>query len=147
MAAAPVTRGSGYPAPCAAAFAERVRMRRDDAAGLRAFGVNLLTLPPGVRSSLRRWHEVGDEMVVVLEGEVVLIEEDGDTVLGLGEAAGFPGGVANAHAIEKWSDRPARLLEIRNRPAADRRHYADVDLVCHDHDGESRLTRRDGSPA
>lgn len=144
--AAPVTKGAGYPAPLAAAFGDRVRRRLGDAAGLTKIGVNLTTLPPGAASSLRHWHEVEDEMVFVVEGEVVLVDDTGETPLRPGEAAGFPGGDANGHRLVNRSDRPATVLEIGMRPDRDTCHYPDLDLICVDADGESRFTRRDGSP-
>ncbi|MGF1445487.1 MAG: cupin domain-containing protein [Pikeienuella sp.] len=143
---APVTEGSDYPGRLAAPFAERRRVRLGDAAGLAAFGVNLTTLPPGAVSSLRHWHEVEEEMVVVLSGELTLIEEGGESVLGPGDAAGFPGGVPNAHHFENRSKMPATYLEIGTRPAEDRCHYADHDLIAHDRAGRTWYTRRDGTP-
>jgi uncharacterized cupin superfamily protein len=143
---APVTEGSDYPAPFAAAFAGRRRVRLGDAAGLTQFGVNLTTLPPGGLSSLRHWHEVEEEMVVVLAGEIVLVEEGGESVLGPGDAAGFAAGVPNGHHLENRSGRPAVYLEIGTRPASDRCHYSDVDLVAHDRDGRTWYTTRDGTP-
>ena len=50
-------------------------------AGLRDFGVNLMTLPPGGWSSQRHWHSHEDEFVYVLEGELTLVEDDGETLL------------------------------------------------------------------
>lgn len=146
LLSAPVTEGSDYPAEYAAAFAERRRVRLGDAAGIKAFGVNLTTLPPGTVSSLRHWHEVEEEMVVVLAGELTLIEETGESVLGAGDAAGFPGGVNNGHHFANRGTAPATYLEIGTRPAEDRCHYSDIDLVCHDADGKSWFTRRDGTP-
>ena len=144
--AAPTTTGSGYPPPHAAAFAGRVRRRLGDAAGLTKVGVNLTTLPPGVASSLRHWHEVEDEMVFVVEGEVVLVDDTGESLLRRGEAAGFRAGDANGHTVVNRSDRPATILEIGMRPDTDTCHYPDLDLVCVDADGGSRFTRRDGTP-
>lgn len=144
--AAPVVRGSDYPAPHDAEFAERVRVKLGDAAGLTQFGVNETVLPPGARSSLRHWHEIEDEMVFVIEGALTLIDDTGETEIAAGEAAGFPGGDANAHHFENRGAAVARYLEIGTRPARDRCRYADVDLVCVDRDGESWFERRDGSP-
>jgi uncharacterized cupin superfamily protein len=42
--------------------------------------VNLMTLPPGGWSSQRHWHSDEDEFVYLLEGELTLIENDGETV-------------------------------------------------------------------
>ena len=145
LATAPVSRGSDYPAPLHEEFAERTRIRLGDAAGLTTIGVNLTTLPPGARSSLRHWHEVEDEMVLVLSGTLTLIDEDGEAEIGPGEAAGFPGGVQNAHHFENRTDADVTLLEMGTRPRSDRCHYAEHDLVAHDEDGLSWYARRDGT--
>ncbi|MEM7076628.1 MAG: cupin domain-containing protein [Pseudomonadota bacterium] len=143
---APVVRGSDYPAPLHAEFADRVRRRLGDAVGIKGFGVNLTTVPAGARSSLRHWHEVEDEMVFVLSGTLTLIDDDGETEIGPGEAAGFPGGTSNAHHFENRGQTEAVVLEIGTRPGADRCHYADHDLVAHDQDGTTWYARRDGTP-
>jgi len=143
---APTTRGSDYPAPLHLEFADRLRRRLGDAVGFQTLGVNLTTLPPGCRSSMRHWHEVEDEMVFVLSGTLTLIDDDGETEVGSGEAAGFPGGVANAHHFVNRGDEDVVLLEIGTRPTADRCHYADHDLIAHDQDGKTWFTTRDGTP-
>ncbi|TIH77258.1 cupin domain-containing protein, partial [Klebsiella pneumoniae] len=83
----PERKGTDYPAEFAAPCAERVRQRLGDAAGLGDFGVNLMRLPPGNWSSQRHWHSDEDEFVYVLAGEVVLIEDGGETVLRAGDCA------------------------------------------------------------
>src|ERR1700688_2397992 len=80
---------TGYPEPFRQAVLGRARKRLGNAAGLDQFGVNLTTLKPGAASAQRHWHENEDELVYILEGEVVLIENDGETVLKPGDAAGF----------------------------------------------------------
>jgi uncharacterized cupin superfamily protein len=60
-----------------------------NAGGLRDFGVNLMTLPPGGWSSQRHWHSHEDEFDYLLEGELALIEDDGETVLRAGDCATF----------------------------------------------------------
>jgi uncharacterized cupin superfamily protein len=146
IASAPVKLGSDYPAPHAAAFVERHRIRVGDAGGLTQFGVNLTTLPPGGTSSLRHWHEVEEEMVVVLSGRLTLVENDGEADLGQGEAAGFPAASGNGHHFLNRGAVPAVYLEIGTRPAADRCHYSDVDLVVIDDERGTRFIRRDGTP-
>ena len=64
--------------------------------GLTQFGVNLFRLKPGAASSARHWHEQEDEFVYMVEGELVLIEDEGETVVRSGEAAGFKAGVRTA---------------------------------------------------
>lgn len=143
---APVTEGSDYPGALAAEFAERRRTRLGDAAGITAFGVNLTTLPPGGRSSLAHWHEVEEEMVYVLSGELTLIEGGTESTLGPGDAAGFPGGTGTPHVFHNRGTAPATYLEIGTRPAEDRCHYADHDLIAHDRDGRTWYSQRDGTP-
>ncbi len=56
ITAVPVQKGSGYPSPFDSPCATRIRRRLGDTAGLRDFGVNLMTLPPGAWTSQRHWH-------------------------------------------------------------------------------------------
>ena len=87
------------------------RQRLGDAGGLTDFGVNLLTLPPGVWSSQRHWHSGEDEFVYVLSGEVVLIDDAGEQVLRAGDCAAFPKGDANGHHLINRSDARPRFLK------------------------------------
>ena len=121
--------GSGYPPPFDQPCAERVRRRLGDAGGLTDFGVNLLELSPGAWSSQRHWHSAEDEFVWVLEGEVTLIDDDGEHLLRAGDCAAFPRGDANGHHLLNRSSAPARCLEIGSRkPTEDACDYPDIDL-------------------
>src|SRR5579862_1155697 len=93
----PERKGSNYPAPFHLQAGERVRQRLGDAGGLSDFGVNLMRLPPGAWSSQRHWHSGEDEFVYVLEGEVTLIEDGGETLLRAGDCAAFPKNTGNGH--------------------------------------------------
>ncbi|MNT18270.1 Cupin domain protein [compost metagenome] len=142
---APTGHGTGYPEEFAAPCKSRRRWRLGDAVGLNQFGVNLLRLPAGAWSSQRHWHSAEDEFVWVVEGEVVLIEEDGETVLVAGDCAGFKAGVENGHRIENRSDRDAVLLEVGSRrPADDACDYPDIDMILPK--GADRYFHRDGTP-
>src|ERR1700683_3057182 len=112
IAKLPVDSRSTYPEPFSRAVAGRSRKRLGNAAGLDQFGVNLTTLKSGAASALPHWHEKEDELIYVLEGEVVLIEDDGETVLKTGDAAGFKAGVRNGHHLVNKSGRDAVYLEI-----------------------------------
>ncbi|HEY8004979.1 MAG TPA: cupin domain-containing protein, partial [Phenylobacterium sp.] len=85
IAAVAERKGSGYPAPFDTPCAERVRRRLGNAGGLTDFGVNLMRLPPGGWSSQRHWHSDEDEFVYLLDGELTLIEDGGETVLRAGD--------------------------------------------------------------
>lgn len=145
IASLPVDTRTGYPPPHDKVVTGRSRKRLGNAAGLDQFGVNLTTLKPGASSALRHWHEKEDEFVFMLEGEVALIEDEGETTLRPGDAAGFKAGVANGHHLVNRSDRDAVYLEIGSRRADERAHYPDVDLAVAKIDGAYRYTRKDGA--
>src|SRR5205085_2555321 len=90
---------------------------------------NLTTLMPGKESSMRHHHTLEDELVYVVEGEVVLITDEGEQRLTAGCCAGFPAGVKDGHHLVNRSDAPARYLEISNRDPEDSAEYPDVDLA------------------
>lgn len=112
LAAVPARKGVGYPKPFAMLSANRLRQRLGNAGGLTAFGVNLTRFPPGEWSSQRHWHSHEDEFVLLLQGELVLIEDDGETLLQAGDAAAFPKGTRNGHHMINRSDRDAIYLEV-----------------------------------
>ena len=72
--------GTLYPAPFDEPCRARARTRLGDMAGLTQYGVNLLRLPPGAWSSQRHWHEGEDELLVMLSGSAVLIEDEKEGV-------------------------------------------------------------------
>jgi uncharacterized cupin superfamily protein len=142
---APARNGTGYPPPFDEPCKLRQRRQLGNAAGLTQFGVNLLRLPPGQWSSQRHWHGAEDEFVWVVEGEVVLVSDDGEQMLKAGECAGFVHGVANGHHLQNRSDREAVLLEVgARRPEEDSVDYPDIDLMLAK--GSKRYIRRDGTP-
>jgi uncharacterized cupin superfamily protein len=145
LSSARTSVGSKYPPPFDEPCKTRRRVRLGDAAGLTQFGVNLLTLPPGAWSSQRHWHTAEDELIYVLEGEVVLVSNDGEETLRAGDCAGFKAGVADGHQLVNRSAADARVLEIGSRnPTTDGCDYPDIDLVIPD--GSGRFFHRDGKP-
>ena len=148
--AAPTIVGSSYPAPFDEPCKARAALRLGLAAGLTQFGVNLVVMPPGAWSSQRHWHEMEDEFVYVLDGELVLIEDEGETVLHAGDSAGFKAGVHNGHHLVNRSSREAFFLAVGSRDDADHGEYSDIDMRF----GPGRYTRtspggythKDGTP-
>ena len=144
LSSVPVRKGSGYPAPFSAPCAERTRRRIGDAGGLRDFGINLMTLPPGGWSSQRHWHSHEDEFVWVLEGELTLVENDGQTLLRAGECAAFAKGTGIGHHLKNLSSGVAVYLEVGARHPDDLTTCSDIDLMSSNADG--RFVHKDGSP-
>jgi uncharacterized cupin superfamily protein len=142
----PTVIGTLYPSPLDEPCRSRQRTRIGDAAGLTQFGVNLVRLPPGAWSSQRHWHTRTDELVYVLSGELVLVTDDGEESLRVGDAAGFKANDRNGHHLQNRSAEDATYLEIGTREAADAATYPDVDLLSPPHQQPALYTRRDGTP-
>jgi uncharacterized cupin superfamily protein len=142
----PGRRKTIYPPEFAAGFDKRTKRALGDAGGLTQFGVNLTTLEPGAMSALRHWHQHEDEFVFVLEGEVTLITDAGEEVLGRGMAATFPAGEPNGHHLVNRSSEPATFLEVGTRSPVEDVIYSDVDLRFQRHDGRGGFVRKTGEP-
>jgi len=129
----PQTNATGYPSPFDEAVAGRWYRRLAPVAGLERMGASHVVLQPGAYSSQRHWHSEQDELVVMLAGEAVLIEEDGETRVKAGDILAFPAGLANGHHLHNCSDNPCTFIAIaagdRN---ADRGEYSDIDMVFDD---------------
>jgi uncharacterized cupin superfamily protein len=101
-------------------------------------------LEPGGVSSQRHWHEGIDEFVVILAGEALLIENDGETIMRAGDCAAFPKDIANGHRLVNRGEQDCVFLAIDGRLSEGDCHYPDVDL--HWDNKAGRYTRKDGSP-
>jgi uncharacterized cupin superfamily protein len=137
---------SGYPEPYRKVTVGRERKRLGNAAGLDQFGVNLCRLKPGAASSQRHWHENEDELVYMLEGEVVLVEDEGETVLKPGDAAAWKAGVANGHCLINRSTRDAVFLETGTRAESERAYYSEIDMRMERDEKGVRYLRKNGEP-
>lgn len=144
--AIPLDTRTNYPPPFDKAVEGRARKRLGRAAGLTQFGVNICTLEPGAASSQRHWHENEDEFVYVLAGEVVLVEDDGETILKPGDAAAWKAGVDNGHCLINRSGRDAVFIEVGSRAAAERAHYSDIDMQVVRDAGGFNYLHRNGEP-
>lgn len=142
----PVKAGSIYPEPYASEMKGRSSLRLGDAGGLTQFGVNLVTLEPGAKSSLRHWHRNEDEFVMVTTGTCTLIEDAGATVMHPGDCAAFPAGDTNGHHFVNRSGRVATFLVVGTRSAHEVATYSDVDMVAEIKAGRATFTHKDGTP-
>lgn len=138
--------GSSYPSIYAKAVEGRSRKRMGDAGGLDQFGVNLARLEPGSASSQRHWHSSEDEFVFIVEGEVVLVEDEGENTLVAGDAAAFKAGTANGHHLINRSDELVLVLEIGTRAPTDEVAYPDIDMHGKSSEGTFVFTNKAGKP-
>lgn len=136
------TSRTGYPMPYAAEMTGRLYRRIAPATGLTDFGVSHVVLKPGGISSQRHWHEGEDEIVVMLEGEAVLIEDEGETPMRPGDIAVFPKGIPNGHHFVNRSERDCVFVAV-GKPSETDCHYPDIDM--HLDAKTAAFTHKDGS--
>src|ERR671935_96087 len=104
-----------YPDPFWHPIKGRERKRLGNAVGLSQFGVNLTRIKAHSKSALRHWHESEDEFIYMLEGELVLHEDSGETVLRPGDAAGWKANGGVGHCLINRTDKDALYLEVGTR--------------------------------
>jgi uncharacterized cupin superfamily protein len=132
---------TGYPVPFNQEVQGRWYRRLAKAGGLTDFGVSHVTLKPGAWSSHRHWHDGEDEFVVMLEGEAVLVEDDGRTVLKPGDCAAWPKGSTNGHHLRNEGDRDCVFIVIGGGTNTGG-GYSDIDMMF---TADSRYVHRDGT--
>ena len=140
LEAIPQTNKTGYPAPFAEAVAGRFVRRLAPPTGLTDFGASHVVLQPGAWSSQRHWHEAEDEMVIMLAGHAVLIDDAGRTPMRPGDVAVFRKNDGNGHHIVNESSAPCTFVAIV-RPPVGPCHYPDHDLAYID----GTFVHRDGT--
>lgn len=143
LAAIPQTNATGYPAQYADVIRGRWYRRLAPASGISDFGASHVVLQPGAWSSQRHWHEGEDELVIMLDGEAVLVDDFGEVPMRPGDIAAFPKNDGNGHVLQNRSDRPCTFVAI-GKPSASHCNYPDIDMHLSPETGEQR--RKDGTP-
>lgn len=119
-------------------------MALGEIAGLSQFGAHLERIPPGSRSSHHHWHETEDELIYLISGELVLIENE-ETLLRPGDAAGWKAGEPIVHCLENRSENDAVMLVIGTRSDDGVVHNPDHDVIMRHGKNGREFTRGDGS--
>ena len=140
-----VKSGTIYPAPYDAEVRGRSSLRLGDAGGLTQFGVNIVILAPGAKSSLRHWHLHEDEFVIITLGACTMLQDAGATIMQVGDCAAFPAGVPDGHCFVNHTDTEAWFLVVGSKAKAEVATYSDVDLMVHVGGGVNRFTYKDGT--
>ena len=140
--AIPQQNNTGYPAPFHEPMAGRWIRRLTPVTGLSEMGASHVVLKPGGWSSQRHWHEGEDEFLVMLSGEAVLIEDEGETILRPGDLAVWPKGVANGHHLINRSDTDCAFVCFSAGSREAGGAYSDIDMIF----TAAGYQHRDGTP-
>jgi uncharacterized cupin superfamily protein len=133
---------TGYPAPFDQDVQGRWYRRLAPATGLTDFAASHVVLKPGAWSSQRHWHNGEDELLVMLSGEAVLAEDDGEKILRAGDIAAWPKGSTNGHHLRNESDSDCSFVVIGGGTNTGG-GYSDIDMMFTE---DSRYVRKDGTP-
>ena len=143
LSAIPQTNATGYPAPHDAPVQGRWYRRLAPATGLTQFAASHVVLKPGAWSSQRHWHDGEDEMVIMIAGQAILVEDDGRHPMLPGDIAVWPKGSTNGHHLINESEDDCVFVALGGGKAYDSGGgYSDIDMLFTP-DG---YTRKDGTP-
>lgn len=139
----PQTNATGYPDPYDKPVAGRWYRRLAPGCGLTTMGASHVVLKPGAWSSQRHWHAAEDELLVMLAGEAVLVEDGGESVLRPGDVAAWAAGARNGHHLQNRGEADCVFVVVS---AGDREkdhgEYPDIDMKF----GPDGYARKDGTP-
>ena len=135
------SNATGYPAPFDRPVTGRWWRRLAPAGGLTALGASHVVLKPGSWSSQRHWHKGEDELLVMLSGEAVLVEDAGRTVLRPGDVCAWPEGLADGHHLINESSSDCSFIAVSAGPDLGG-EYPDIDMIW---DANDTFQHKDGS--
>ena len=138
----PQCNRTGYPAPFDKEVAGRWYRRLGPASGMSDFGVSHVVLKPGAWSSQRHWHDGEDEFLVMLDGEAVLVEDDGQTLLHAGDCAAWPKATGKGHHLRNESGFDCTFIVIGGGSNSGG-GYSDIDMLF---TADDRYVHKDGTP-
>ncbi len=141
LEAIPQSNATGYPSPFDKDVEGRWWRRLAPSGGLTKMGASHVVLKPGGWSSQRHWHDGEDELVIMLSGEAVLIEDDGETVMRAGDVSAWAAGAKNGHHLVNRSENDCAFIAIS---AGERSSggYSDIDMTF----DENGYYHKDGTP-
>ncbi|MFM5907564.1 MAG: cupin domain-containing protein [Novosphingobium sp.] len=133
---------TGYPAPFDKAVEGRWWRRLAPAGGLSDLRTSHVVLKPGAWSSQRHWHDDEEEMVIMLSGTAVLVEDNGRTPLHPGDICAWPKGETSGHHLINESDADCVFVALSAGNTDGTGGYSDIDMIF---DGQGYY-RKDRTP-
>jgi uncharacterized cupin superfamily protein len=126
----PQTNATGYPPPFNKPVQGRNYRRLAPATGLAKLRASHVVLEPGAWSSQRHWHRDIDELLVMISGEAVLVENDGESIVQAGDVVAWAAGVDNGHHLQNRSEEPCVfVVAAAGDYEVDGGVYPDIDMV------------------
>jgi len=102
---------------------ERIRLGKR--LGGEMLGASVYVLPPGEQSFPYHLHHANEELLLVLEGTVIVRTPDGEEPARAGDAILFKRGQVGAHQVTNRSDGPARFIMFSSMVTPEIAEYPD----------------------
>jgi uncharacterized cupin superfamily protein len=139
----PETEGvSGYPDPYNLGRGQLFYRHITNAGGLTQFGAAVETLLPGGQSSQMHWEEREDEFLLMLSGQVTVVEDGVETEIGPGDTCVWKSGTPVAHCLKNKGTAPATYLIVGTRDPENITRYPGLDMLA----TPQGYTHLDGTP-
>ncbi len=101
------------------------RLRLGKHLDLKKLSATVYEVPPGERTWPYHWHHANEELAIVVSGELVLREPEGERTLVQGDAVVFRVGREGAHQFRNDSAETARVLIVATNIWPDMTQYPD----------------------
>lgn len=101
------------------------RLRLGRRLGAEMLGASVYLIESGQKSFPYHFHHANEEMLIVLEGTVIVRTPGGELQAGQGDALSFGKGPAGAHQVINRSPEPARILMISTMVEPEIAEYPD----------------------
>jgi uncharacterized cupin superfamily protein len=98
-------------------------------AGAEQLGASLFEVAPGASTFPLHLHHANEELMLVLEGTLVLRGLDGERVLEPGDVVACLAGTHGAHRLDNRSTGPARVLIVSTMLAPEINEFPDSGLI------------------
>jgi uncharacterized cupin superfamily protein len=83
-----------------------------------------------------------DELLVMLSGRAVLVENDGETEVVAGDILAWPKGIENGHHLINRSDEPCSFVCV-SAGVQESGGYSDIDMMW---TADGKFVHKDGTP-
>lgn len=83
---------------------------------------------------------------MITEGEFVLVENDGETVMRAGDSVAWPAGAENGHCLENHTYTTATFLVVGTQTETETAYYSDMDMMVKSDASGFHFTKKDVQP-
>ena len=96
---------------------------------LNKCAASFVELEPGNEAYAYHYHEINEEIFVVLNGEGIVRTSKGEVKIKAGDAISFPAGEGGAHVVKNTSDKMLVYVDFSTRSEAEISHRPEAGMM------------------